>query len=96
MDYLKEKKISPEAELHELMNEFRRNVDYSSDLVSNLLFWATSQLDGMVNNRFRQAALRDHPFPQDTLTLFSHQAGEKNVLLKEAIDSAVWRMQTGI
>ena len=85
MDYLKEKKLS-EAELRELMNEFRRNVDYSADLVSNLLFWASSQLDGMVA---KPVLMPLAPTIQEILALFSLQAGEKGVLLKEAVDPAL-------
>jgi two-component system, sensor histidine kinase and response regulator len=86
MDCLKEKKLS-EAELRELMNEFRRNVDYSSELVSNLLFWASSQLDGMV---VRPMLLPVQPMVQDVLALFSHQACQKNVWLNEELEPSLY------
>src|SRR5258708_13106529 len=47
MDLLKEKSLS-ESEINAMMTELRRNVDYSSKLVSNFLFWASSQLNGIV------------------------------------------------
>jgi two-component system sensor histidine kinase/response regulator len=86
MDCLKEKKFS-EAELREFMNEFRRNVDYSSELVSNLLFWASSQLDGMVA---RPMLLPVQPMVQDILTLFSHQACQKNIWLNEELEPSLY------
>jgi len=46
MDFQKEKRLT-EHEIHRMMNELRRNVDSSSELVSNLLYWASSQLSGM-------------------------------------------------
>ena len=67
MDYLKEKKLS-EAELREVMNEFRRNIDYSAELVSNLLFWASSQMEGMAA---RPMILPVQPVVKDILALFS-------------------------
>jgi two-component system sensor histidine kinase/response regulator len=81
MDLLKEKKLS-ETELNDLMQEFRRNVDHSSELVSNILSWASSQLDGMAA---KPVALPLAPTVRDILTLFSHQAAQKGVLLREAV-----------
>jgi two-component system sensor histidine kinase/response regulator len=49
MDLQKEKRLS-EEEINGIMNEFRRNVDQSAELVGNLLFWASSQLDGIKAN----------------------------------------------
>jgi two-component system sensor histidine kinase/response regulator len=86
MDWLKEKKLS-EAELREVMNEFRRNVDYSSELVSNLLFWAGSQLDGMVT---RPMLLPVRLIVQDTLALYSYQACQKNVWLNEELEPSLY------
>ena len=86
MDCLKEKKLS-EAELREVMNEFRRNIDYSSELVSNLLFWASSQLDGMVA---RPMVLPVQSVVQETLALFSHQACQKNVWLNGDLQPALY------
>jgi two-component system, sensor histidine kinase and response regulator len=86
MDCLKEKKLS-ETELRDLMNEFRRNVDYSSELVSNLLFWASSQLDGMA---VRPTILPLQPVVQDILALFSHQACQKNVWLNDDLQPSLY------
>jgi two-component system, sensor histidine kinase and response regulator len=85
MDLLKEKRLS-EIEISNMMHEFRRNVDYSSELVGNLLFWASSQLDGIV---VTPVILPLHPLVQDTLALFSHQAGQKNVLLKDELSPSL-------
>jgi signal transduction histidine kinase len=86
MDCLKEKKLS-ETELRDLMNEFRRNVDYSSELVSNLLFWAGSQLDGMAA---RPAIVPVQPVVQEILALFSHQACQKSVRLIDDLQPSVY------
>jgi two-component system, sensor histidine kinase and response regulator len=86
MDCLKEKKLS-EAELREVMNEFRRNVDYSSELVSNLLFWASSQLDGMVT---QPMLLPVQPMVQDILALYSYPACLKNVWLNEDLEPSIY------
>ena len=75
-----------DEEINAIMNEFRRNVDYSADLVGNLLFWASSQLDGIV---VTPVILPLHPLVQDTLALFSHQAGQKNVLLKDQLSPSL-------
>lgn len=85
MDCLKEKQLS-EPELRDLMNEFRRNVDYSSELVSNLLFWASSQQDGMVA---KPVLLPVQPMVQNTLALFSHQACQKNIWLNEELEPSL-------
>jgi two-component system sensor histidine kinase/response regulator len=85
MDFLKEKRLS-EQEISVMMHEFRRNVDYSSELVGNLLFWASSQLDGIVVS---PVILPLHPLVQDTLALFSHQAGQKNVVLKDELSASL-------
>ncbi len=85
MDLLKEKRLS-EEEINSIMNEFRRNVDQSAELVGNLLFWASSQLGGIVA---RPVALPLQPLVQEILGLFSHQARQKNVLLREELDPAV-------
>jgi len=85
MDLLKEKALS-ESEINAMMAELRRNVDYSSELVSNLLFWASSQLNGIVvtpvNLSLQQLA-------NDILALFVRQAAEKNIILKNEISSGL-------
>src|SRR6202012_5021486 len=85
MDLLKEKRRS-EQEIAGMMHEFRRNVDYSSELVGNLLFWASSQLDGIVVN---PVCMHLQPIIRDTISLFSHQAGQKDVQLKEELNPSL-------
>ncbi len=85
MDFLKEKRMS-EEEINAIMNEFRRNVDYSADLVGNLLFWASSQLDGIVVS---PVVLPLQPVVRDILALFSHQAAQKQIILKEELNPSV-------
>jgi signal transduction histidine kinase len=85
MDLLKEKRLSDE-EINSIMNEFRRNVDQSAELVGNLLFWASSQLEGIKVN---PVVLPLQPLIQDILALFSHQASQKNIFLQEELHPAV-------
>jgi two-component system sensor histidine kinase/response regulator len=85
MDFLKEKRMS-EEEINAIMNEFRRNVDYSADLVGNLLFWASSQLDGIV---VTPVVLPLQPIVCEILALFSHQAAQKHIILKEELNPSV-------
>ena len=85
LDFLKEKKLS-EAEINAMMIELRRNVDSSSELVGNLLFWASSQLDGIV---VKPVVLPMQALMHDTLALFAHQAKEKNVALREELSPSL-------
>ena len=78
MDFLKEKRLS-DQEINVMMHELRRNVDYSSDLVGNLLYWASSQLNGMV---IVPVLLELNEVVQEVLALFSQQAREKDVSLR--------------
>jgi two-component system sensor histidine kinase/response regulator len=80
LGFLKEERLS-EREICSMLNELRRNVDYSSELVSNLLFWAASQLNGFVVN---PVVLPLQPLVTEVLALYSQQAQEKNVLLIQA------------
>ena len=77
LDFLKEKQLS-EQEINNMLTELRRNVDSSSELVGNLLFWASSQLDGI---SAKPVVLPLKPLVHDTLALFAHQAREKTVTL---------------
>jgi signal transduction histidine kinase len=85
LDFLKEKKLS-EQEINTMMTELRRNVDSSSELVGNLLFWASSQLDGIV---VRPVILSLQPVVHDILALYYHQAKEKNVILREELSPSL-------
>jgi len=85
LDFLKEKKLS-EQEIGMMMTELRRNVDSSSELVGNLLFWASSQLNGIV---VKPVVLPMQVLVQDTLALFAHQAREKMVELRAELSPGV-------
>lgn len=78
LDFLREKRLS-EQEISGMMSELRRHVDSSSELVSNLLFWASSQLTGEVVNR---VLLSVDELVLETLELFVRAAREKEVALK--------------
>jgi two-component system, sensor histidine kinase and response regulator len=77
MDLIKEKKLS-EQEVRAMLNELKCNIDYSADLVGNLLFWASSQLNGMVVN---PVILPLRELVLENFALFASQAREKQVLL---------------
>jgi signal transduction histidine kinase len=81
MDLLKEKSLS-ETELNAMMAELRRNVDYSSELVSNLLFWASSQLNGVV---VTPVNLPVRQLVNDIIGLYIKQATEKSIILKNEV-----------
>ncbi|HEY4108263.1 tetratricopeptide repeat-containing sensor histidine kinase [Puia sp.] len=78
LDLLKEKRLS-EQEINTMMSELRDNVDHSSELVGNLLFWASSQLNGAV---IVPVLLELNEVVQDVFGLFAQQAKEKNVFLR--------------
>ncbi len=81
MELLKEKALS-ESEINVMMAELRRNVDYSSELVGNLLLWASSQLSGIVVSPVNVPV---QPFMNDILALFARQAAEKSITLKNEV-----------
>ncbi|HEX9510270.1 MAG TPA: tetratricopeptide repeat-containing sensor histidine kinase [Puia sp.] len=83
MDLLKEKSLS-ESEINAMMAELRRNVDYSSELVSNLLFWASSQLNGIV---VTPVNLPVWQLTNDILALYIKQAAEKAITLKNEVQA---------
>jgi two-component system sensor histidine kinase/response regulator len=78
LDFVKEKKFS-EAEIGLMISEVRDNVDHSSELVGNLLYWASSQMNGAV---MVPVLLALNDLVQDVLILFEQQAREKNVVLR--------------
>jgi signal transduction histidine kinase len=78
IDFLREKRVS-EQEIEGMMIELRRHVDASSELVSNLLFWASSQLNGEVVNR---VLLLVDDLVLETMELFLQAAKEKNVTMR--------------
>jgi two-component system sensor histidine kinase/response regulator len=81
LDFLKEKKLS-ELEIGGMMAELRRHVDSSAELVSNLLYWASNQLNGPV---VTPVLLPVDEVVQETSTLFAQSAREKEVLLRNDI-----------
>ena len=83
LDLLKEKALS-EEEINGMMGELRRNVDYSAELVSNLLYWASSQLNGIV---VTPVYLDLRQMIQDTLTLFVKQAMEKRITILNEVSA---------
>jgi signal transduction histidine kinase len=85
LDFLKENRLT-DAEIRGMMDELRRNVDYSSELVGNLLFWASSQLNGIVVSPI---CLSLRQVVDDILPLYTKQAGEKNIILKNEIGEAL-------
>jgi signal transduction histidine kinase len=82
MDFLNQKKL-PDAEIHHMLNEFRQNVDYSSELVSNLLFWASSQLNGIV---VVPVILPMHALASAVSNLFTKQIEDKEIKLINELD----------
>jgi two-component system, sensor histidine kinase and response regulator len=78
LDFLREKRLS-EQEIGGMMAELRRHVDAGSELVSSLLFWASSQLNGEVVNR---VLLPVDELVLETLELFAQPAREKNIVIK--------------
>jgi len=81
LDFLKERRLT-DTEIREMMDELRRNVDYSSELVGNLLFWASSQLNGIV---VTAVCLSLRQLVDDILPLYTKQAEGKNIILKNEI-----------
>jgi signal transduction histidine kinase len=75
--------VLPEAKLHALiMQQLSRDVDYSSELVSNLLSWAGSQMNGRV---VTPVALSLQQVAKNTIGLFTRQASEKGIGLKNEV-----------
>lgn len=89
MDLQREKKLT-DQEIGGMMYEMRRNVDSSSDLVSNLLFWAGSQLNGM---KAVPVCLQVDELVQEVLALFAQMAREKMVAL--TMDLPSWLVAYG-
>jgi signal transduction histidine kinase len=85
MNFMKEDKISGQ-EAGAMLNELRQNVDHSSELVRNLLIWATSQLNGAV---VVPVLLPVKDLVRGVLELYAQQAKEKNVLLRMEMASSL-------
>jgi signal transduction histidine kinase len=82
MDLLKENKL-PESEIRSMMAELSRNVGYSSELVGNLLFWASSQLDGIV---ITPIVLPMRQMMDEIIAIYARQAADKNISFSNEID----------
>jgi two-component system sensor histidine kinase/response regulator len=91
---LKEDSLS-EAKNKILIEELKNDVDYSAELLSNLLFWAGSQMDGIAVSPI---ALPLHHLVQDTVRLFARQASEKKLGLKNELPAGLsaWADKTMI
>lgn len=81
LDFIKENSLT-DAEINMMLAELHRNVDYSAELVSNLLFWASSQLNGIV---ITPVPLNMAQLTNETMTLFVKQAADKYITLKNDI-----------
>jgi signal transduction histidine kinase len=84
-----------EAELEMIMEELSRDADFSAELVSNLLFWASSQMNGRVVS---PVLLPLHQLVDDTLRVFVQQASGKKIRLKNELHHALsaWSDKTMI
>jgi signal transduction histidine kinase len=76
----------PEPEIQGMMEELRRNVDYSSELVGNLLLWASSQLNGIV---IKPVCLPMRQLVEEIFRLYVKPAGEKQIQLNNEVDPAL-------
>lgn len=88
LEILKEHSI-PEADLQQIIHELRRDIDYSAELASNLLAWASSQLDGRI---ITPAMLPVHQLVGETIEPLIKTASDKMVGLKNKVPSSlkVW------
>ena len=85
LDLLKARALS-EAQINIMLEELRRDVDYSAGLIRNLLFWARSQLNGLV---IKPVELNLQLLAGDVYSLFIKQAADKKVLLRNELDPAL-------
>lgn len=70
-------------EIKNLLPELSVNVDYTSNLVDNLLFWAKSQMEGV---NFNNENLEVFPIVDKLESLFNKITTDKKILLKNNID----------
>jgi len=85
LDLLKTKALS-EYQVTRMMDELKRDADFSSGLVKNLLYWANSQLNGIAAV---PVTLHLRQLTDDVLGLFPAQAAEKKIALRNELDPAV-------
>jgi signal transduction histidine kinase len=76
--------------IENILEELRRDINHSSELVNNLLFWASSQFK---NSSVLPILFSAHQVITDTLQIFIKQAAEKGINLKHespAEEITVW------
>ncbi len=82
LDMIKTQALS-ETELNRMVEELRQEIDHSSELVGNLLFWSNSQLNGIVAN---PVILNIEQLVSEVLELFKKRASEKGVALRNRLN----------
>jgi len=76
----------PEADLHAIINELRRDIDYSAELTNNLLSWASSQLDGRT---ITPIMLPMQELVSETMEPLIKTASDKKIGLKNKIPDSL-------
>lgn len=77
LDMIKTQVLS-KTELNMMVEELRREFDHSSELVSNLLSWSNSQLNGMI---VKPVPLNIGQLATEVLEPFKKQAAEKGIIV---------------
>jgi len=74
--------------IENILEELRRDINHSSELVNNLLFWAGSQFKGIT---FLPVIFSVHRVINDTLQIFIKQAAAKGITLEHELEEfTVW------
>jgi len=81
LDLLKANALS-ETQINQMMEELRHEVDYSSELVGNLLSWSNSQLNGMAA---KPVPLNLRALADEVLQLHKNKAAQKKIALSNRI-----------
>lgn len=82
---LKENDLPPE-DIRDIMDELRQDVNYSAELVSNLLSWSASQLAGRV---ISPANLPVQQLVNDTIEPLLKQAADKRIVITNKLPSSL-------
>lgn len=69
-----------------MIYEFSRNVDYTAELVNNLLYWAGSQMNGLT---VTPVLLQLQPMAEGILGLFARQVADKHIVLRNELDAGL-------
>jgi len=85
LQILKEHSL-PEADLQTIINELRQDIDYSAELASNLLSWASSQLDGRI---VTPVILPVHQLAEETIEPLIKTASDKMVGLNNKVPQSL-------